>query len=117
FPPGHAPARSVPSAMALTVTHALGGPAEGLAPLPMWEGNLLHEPPPASADPATPLACWSGWTAEDADPASGCFPLSMEAWGPGAWQAMLDACREAWDAGVQLMLRPHARHILSDAQR
>jgi hypothetical protein len=41
----------------------------------------------------------------------------MEAWGPGAWQAMLGACREARGAGVRLLLRPHARHILSDAQR
>lgn len=109
--------------MALTVTHTLGGKTTDLASIPMWQGNLLQEIPPPPP-PATdgPLACWSGWTAAEADPATGRFPVSMEAWGPSAWQAMLDACREvqavgAGGAGGRLLLRPHARHILSDAQR
>lgn len=111
--------------MSLVVTHVVGGsgqPPAGLQRAPVCEGNLLRQRPGplgvgAAKGGGGPVLCWSGWTSDQADPASGSFPLDLALWGPGAWDGMLEACRQAREAGVEVALRPHPRHVLSDAQR
>ncbi|MCL4220561.1 MAG: hypothetical protein KJZ65_04240 [Phycisphaerales bacterium] len=59
----------------------------------------------------SPIVCWSGWLG-DADAAEGWFERV-----PGQW---LPSSRAAWDQVARaadherLILRPHARHLLSD---
>lgn len=116
--------------MPLTITHLLGTttPTPPLTPLRMWGGNLLQESPPASArSPDQPLVCWSGWIeselqeAEEESGAAGLpdFRTQLRTWGPEAWDQMLRALQAAGqqDRPAPILLRPHARHVVSDAQR
>lgn len=61
------------------------------------------------------VACWSGTLAE------GLFDTDFHTWGPKGMVALeqrLDALvPECVSLGLQLVLRPHARHVISDAQR
>lgn len=73
-----------------------------------------------SRDFAPIVACWSGWYPVDALPEHGVYPRDFRTWQPKAWdelQAVLgwltpQLARE----GLSFALRPHARHVLSDAQ-
>lgn len=64
------------------------------------------------------LVAWSGWLPEDASPEDGCFRTGFETWGPEGRKKFEDLCD--WlgprlrEAGHTLVLRPHARHVLSD---
>lgn len=83
--------------------------------------------PLAGAVPALParevapvVACWSGWYPVDALPEHGVYPRDFRTWQPKAWDelsAVLDwLAPELAKQGHRLALRPHARHVLSDAQ-
>lgn len=121
--------------MPLTITHLLGTTTATppLALLPMWDGNLLQGPPPEDprATPDQPLVCWSGWiepelqeAEEEESGAAGLpdFRTQLRTWGPESWNQMLGACRASQTQAQQnrpapILLRPHARHVISDAQR
>jgi sugar phosphate isomerase/epimerase len=58
---------------------------------------------------------WSGWQGEDA------FARDPRTWSPTAWKEFERACngfshRADMDAR-EILIRPHARHVLSDPQR
>ncbi len=55
------------------------------------------------------VVCWSGWLGPEI------FARDVRTWGPGGWSALERAC-EGMEAG-RVLLRTHARHVLSDAQR
>jgi sugar phosphate isomerase/epimerase len=61
---------------------------------------------------------WTGWIGDGPAEAA---ERDFRAWGPGAWAGLTASLRAALpaceDAGVKLVLRPHARHVVSDAQR
>jgi len=63
---------------------------------------------------ATPVV-WSGTLG------AGLFEVHLPTWGPEAWAALgrwCDGVRSELDgAGRRVLLRPHARHVLSDVQR
>lgn len=62
----------------------------------------------------TPVV-WSGTLAESL------FDVHLPTWGPEAWTALGRWCdgvrSELSRAGRRVLLRPHARHVLSDVQR
>jgi hypothetical protein len=86
------------------------------------QANLAHAAPPLPTPQAAlrRIVCWSGWPGDDAPPGSGTFPRDFRTWTPAGRAALASACKTWRTAlsprGVQLCLRPHARHILSDVQ-
>lgn len=82
---------------------------------------------PIRIDGDGPLVAWSGWFEEDPtpdgqvsiDPARGPFPPDTRSWGPAGRARAAEAWSEldarARGAGVQVAIRPHARHFVSDA--
>ncbi|MCW5753462.1 MAG: hypothetical protein KIT24_02000 [Phycisphaeraceae bacterium] len=83
--------------------------------------NLL-----AGAVPALPqigitcrIVAWSGWLPEDASPEQGVFFPGHSTWMGAGWAGLVEVCRWLGPAleerGMRLCLRPHARHVLSDA--
>lgn len=73
--------------------------------------TLANRPGPL---PSGRLIVWSGRPADEEGNA-------LAAWGPGAWESLEKACQSLAprlaQGGGRLLLRPHARHILSDVQR
>jgi hypothetical protein len=59
------------------------------------------------------VVSWTGWFGETADPSTGLFPRDFRTWTPGAWQRLQ---HHLTTTSAELLLRPHARHIVSDAQ-
>ncbi len=59
------------------------------------------------------LCAWSGWATDD--------QTGVRTWGPAGWETLAAWCDrlspELAAAGVEMWLRPHACHVLSDAQR
>lgn len=86
-----------------------GGPPWGVA----LRHNPLHEQPPdVPAVRASPrLISWSG------TPAERLFDSDPRAWGREAMNRFRDACRTLGSHGRHLLIRPHARHIISDVPR
>ena len=84
----------------------------------MWAGNILLDTPQPQPEPGGTLVCWSGWFDERARPASGVFHHDTAVWsGPGwaALEARLETIVPAFEAaGARLLIRPHARHVVSD---
>lgn len=82
------------------------------------DGNLLAPDPPAipANIPAPRLIAWSGTLAEGA-----MFDRDVRTWMPAgleAFRSMCDAVRPFLDAaGVRLLFRSHARHVLCDPHR
>jgi len=82
------------------------------------DGNLLAPDPPAipTGLPAQRLIAWSGTLAKGA-----IFDRELSTWMPAgleAFRAMCEAVRPFLEsAGVRLLFRPHARHVLCDAHR
>lgn len=84
--------------------------------------NLLAGAVPAIPDHpiSTRLAAWSGWLPEDSTPERGAFRADLRTWQPAARAKFDDVCD--WLAPtlrqreLMLAIRPHARHVLSDAQ-
>lgn len=84
-----------------------------LASLPAHHHNILR----SDAQAARVLA-WSGWFAEPLAP--GHWPRDPQTWtkpGQAALDAALDTLLPEFSATRPLLLRPHARHVLSDAPR
>ncbi len=85
--------------------------AEGWNPL--GGGCLSHHL--GSGERRAAVVCWSGTLA------AGLFERDLATWGPEGWRAMLECAaglaREAEELGVSVLVRPHARHVLSDVQR
>lgn len=86
-------------------------------PMIRWlPGNPLSaaSPPAIPAEPPPAVAAWSGWTGDDDTP----FAPSPRNWLPGSRERLAAWCdRIAEDlhaARARLLLRPHARHVLSD---
>lgn len=77
-------------------------------------------PTPRGSAAASRLILWSGWFGRPADPVRGRFPRDFRTWTPAAWEALDAACDGLLPAlaerGIELCLRPHARHVLSDPQ-
>ena len=96
------------------------GAAVVVAPL----SNPL-DPRSDTPDPAPPAAGslearWTGWLDAECDPGRSVFQPAFRTWGqPGldAFNAWLDSALQAHDHDRPLLLRPHARHVLSDPQR
>jgi hypothetical protein len=70
-------------------------------------------------EPTAPrVIAWSGWAG---DAAAESAERDFWVWGPAAWDQLRVALREAVPAyeaaRTRLVLRPHARHVVSDAQR
>jgi hypothetical protein len=83
----------------------------------VWLDNPIKEgvpTPPLAGD----LVCWSGWCGEAARGENA--RADVRTWSATGWTAFervakeLDAAAEA--AGVDVILRPHARHVLADPQ-
>lgn len=90
--------------------------------------TILHENPlsiealesvighPVAALPAPSRAIiWTGWTGETE------FDFDLRSWSKASWEALVSFCdhfeQAKKPAGTRLLLRPHARHVLSDVQR
>ena len=73
-------------------------------------------PEPFGAPAPGLSVCWSGSLSED-----GPFARDPATWLPGGLAALGDACDRAAPgleaAGARVLLRPHARHVLSDPAR
>lgn len=72
----------------------------------------------------TRVVAWSGWLGPEPARLDGLAqtptPRDPRTWGPAGWsglQAAVDRVIGAWMGAGTLLLRPHARHALSDAQR
>ena len=82
--------------------------------------NVSHANPLQTGFPiGGRVIAWSGWYGDDADPGAGVFRRDFRAWTPAAWNLLRERL-DGWSAAAQaadaLILRPHARHLLSDAQ-
>lgn len=84
--------------------------------------NLLAGAVPALPEPPCPprVIAWSGWLPADAAPQAGVFPRNFRTWTPEAWETFEKVVANIGPAlaakKMSLLLRPHARHVLSDAQ-
>lgn len=89
-----------------------------IAGLTLLDANPLAPGGSGAADlfsaSGTPVI-WSGTLAQEL------FSLHPANWGPGAWSALHGWCdgvrSDLERAGKRVLLRPHARHVLSDVQR
>ncbi len=80
----------------------------------VWAGNPVREPLPfyeRDDRSPEPLVCWSGWL-DDARPADGWFERSASAWLPSAATERDRVVETLVEAGA--IIRPHARHLISD---
>jgi hypothetical protein len=66
------------------------------------------------------IVSWTGWFGEGAEAAAGRFPRDFMTWTPQAWKSLRSKIEEAApglaESGRELLLRPHARHVVSDPQ-
>ncbi len=64
------------------------------------------------AGPTSILVCWSGSLADEP------FARDWATWGPRGWESLMAACAAVapslTERGARVLLRPHARHVLSD---
>lgn len=72
----------------------------------VWEGNAAAEPIPQGG----PWVCWSGWTG-DARPEDGWYERTAS-WLPSAATERERVVSALVGAGA--IIRPHARHLISD---
>ena len=84
--------------------------------------NLLAGAVPALPEPPCPerIIAWSGWLPADATPAAGIFPRDFRTWTSEGWEAFEKVIERLSPTlvarAMTICLRPHARHVLSDAQ-
>ena len=74
----------------------------------------------SESHPAALLAMWSGWLDAQSDIETGAFEPSLATWtrpGQEAFVEWLTSQLRAHNDSSPLLLRPHARHVLSDPQR
>lgn len=91
------------------------------APDPAWAVVRRSNPLRETTTLRSPrVVAWSGWLDEQADPRHGRFPLDFRVWTVPAWDALSRACDALLprlaETPATLLLRPHARQVLSDAQ-
>lgn len=83
----------------------------------MWAGNIFSNAP--EPEPNQTLIVWSGWFDQDALPESGVFHHDPRTWTAPGWEtleARLAQILPAFEAAdARLLLRPHVRHVISDA--
>lgn len=82
---------------------------------------LLEELPPIPPElPADRLVLWSGWLPSDAPAGRGVFRTGAETWMGEGMRRLEEVLPWLVDqlatSGVRLCIRPHARHVISDAQ-
>lgn len=84
---------------------------------PVWAGNIFSDAP--EPQPNQTLIAWSGWFDDQADPQSGVFHHDPRTWTAIGWETLEARLAEILPmfeaAGTRLLLRPHVRHVISDA--
>lgn len=89
--------------------------ADGAACVRLRRAHVLGEH--SSEEDGVPNALFSGWL-EGSDLGDGVFAPDHRLWGPQPWAEFEAAlARLAPRGGPEVWIRPHARHVLSDAQR
>lgn len=72
-----------------------------------------------SPQPDQTLIIWSGWFGDQADPESGVFHHDPRTWTAQGWETLearlADILPRFEAANARLLLRPHVRHVISDA--
>jgi len=72
-----------------------------------------------SPQPDQTLITWSGWFGDEAEPESSVFPHDPRAWTSLGWETLearlADVLPKFEAANARLLLRPHVRHVISDA--
>ncbi len=82
--------------------------------------NLLADeaPVPRVPDGVNRIILWSGWLDEHAEPLMGHFAPDARLWQPGTWDRLIARLTRTATVmkarGVDLILRPHAMHVVSD---
>ncbi|MEM9063899.1 MAG: hypothetical protein AAGB51_00250 [Planctomycetota bacterium] len=76
----------------------------------VWHGNLLDGPPPGDQ----PVVCWSGWAGDQPRAMDRVWSASFETWGPAGIASRDEAIGELAASRREVLIRPHARHALSD---
>lgn len=83
----------------------------------IWTGNIFLESPEPAAGQS--VVAWSGWFDEHALPESGVFHHDPRTWLAEGWDTLesrLAQILPSFEAkGARLLLRPHVRHVISDA--
>lgn len=84
---------------------------------PVWAGNIFSDTP--TLQPGQATIAWSGWFDPHASPDSGVFHHDPHTWSARGWEtleARLAEILPTFEAvGARLLLRPHVRHVISDA--
>lgn len=84
---------------------------------PVWLGNIFSDEP--EPQPNQTLIAWSGWFDDDALPESGVFHHDPRTWTAAGWETLearlANLLPKFEAAGARLLLRPHVRHVISDA--
>jgi len=75
----------------------------------IWHGNLLEESPPDG-----PIVAWSGWAGGQPRLAGGVWSPAFETWGPAGRAAFDERIGSLARSGARVLIRPHARHVISD---
>ena len=83
----------------------------------IWTGNIFLDSPDPTASQT--VVAWSGWFDENARPESGVFHHDPRSWLAEGWETLesrLTQVLPAFEvANARLLLRPHVRHVISDA--
>ena len=84
---------------------------------PVWSGNIFLDAP--TPEHGQTVVAWSGWFDENARPESGVFHHDPRTWLAEGWEtleARLAQVLPTFEAAqARLLLRPHVRHVVSDA--
>lgn len=100
------------------------GPAaiyDPAVPDPPWATGTTANPLRQPLTVRVPrLLAWSGWLSDEADVQRARFPLDFRVWTAAGWSALGAACDALVsilaERNATLLLRPHARQVLSDPQ-
>ncbi len=84
---------------------------------PVWAGNIFSDAP--TLEPGQTTIAWTGWFDPHALPDSGVFHHDPRTWTAQGWETLETRLAELlpkFEAkGARLLLRPHVRHVISDA--
>jgi hypothetical protein len=87
-------------------------PVEGGAPWAVVDARNLLVDGAREVPSGGRIVIWSGWMGE-ADTPRGVFERDFRTWSRGAWEKLES---EVEPMAGRILIRPHARHVLSDAQ-
>lgn len=87
-------------------------PVEGGAPWAVMDARNLLVDGARGLPSAERVVVWSGWMGEG-DAERGVWERDFRTWSPEAWKRLE---REVGEFRRRVLVRPHARHVLSDAQ-